>query len=118
MYILKLSRKIIFLTFITALLSLSPISEKRVRIIDYNNRKYISMHEFANIMNVHNSFNIVTGKGKLFYKGSVAVYQTGFSVMLLNSKLIKTNYPIIRLKGEILLPLIFFNNIIKEFYPL
>ncbi|MBN2039276.1 MAG: N-acetylmuramoyl-L-alanine amidase [Spirochaetes bacterium] len=75
------------------------------------------MYDLTYILDIHNSFDIITGRGKLFFRGAVAVYQTGFSVMLVNGKLIKSDYPVIRKKGELLLPDLFIRKIINEFYP-
>lgn len=109
----------IFLCFllIPILLSFSPAAEKSIRTIELNNKQYISMYDLTSTFDMQNSFDIITGKGKLFYKGAIAVYQIDLSVMLINNKLIKTHYPAIRKEGEILLPLKFLEKIINEFYP-
>ncbi len=104
------------LIIIPALFSFSPESEKSLNIIEHNNKKYISLYDFSNTLDVHSSFDIITGRGKLFYKGAIAVYQTGFSAVLINGRLIKTEYPVARLDGEILIPIKAIAEITDEFY--
>ncbi len=91
--------------------------QKSISVINNNNIKYISIHEFINEIEIHNSFDIITGRGKLLYKGSVAVYQVGISAIILNGRLIREDSPVIREKGEILLPLSFFKKIMDDFFP-
>ena len=117
MQLFKTSRNIIFFLIIAQVLSLSPVPEKNINIIINDDQKYISIYDLTYVLEIHNSFDIITGRGKLFFKGAVAVYQVGFSVMLVNGKLIKSDYPVKREKGEILLPVIFISKIITEFYP-
>ena len=88
-----------------------------IKITEINRQKYISLHEIVNNFGIQNSFDIITGRGKLFYKGSLAVYQTDLSVMLINNNLVKSQYPAIRNYGEILLPLQFFNKLLDDFFP-
>ncbi len=95
----------------------SPVLGENIKIIGVNNKKYVSMNDLTNTLNIQNSFDIITGRGKLFSKGAVAVYQVDFSVMLINNKLIKTQYPVIRKNGEVLFPLDFSEKIIDELYP-
>lgn len=90
---------------------------ENLKIIEAGNKKYVSMHDLTNSLNFQNSFDIITGRGKLFLKGAVAVYQTDLSIMLINNKLIKTQYPVIREEGDVLFPLYFFEKIIDELYP-
>ncbi|MFH0977286.1 MAG: N-acetylmuramoyl-L-alanine amidase [Spirochaetota bacterium] len=108
---------IILFIFIPAMLSSSSATGKTLKIIGFNNNSYISMYEFTHAMAIHNSFDIITGKGKLVHRGAIAVYQADLSVMLINNKLIKSHYSVIRNQGEILLPLKFFEIVIEEFYP-
>jgi N-acetylmuramoyl-L-alanine amidase len=92
-------------------------SEKQISIIIYNNKKYISIRDLVNLFDLHNSYDIITGRGQLLYKGAVAVYQTDFSVMLINGKIIKTDCQVEKLEGEIILPVQFMSQILDEFYP-
>ncbi len=97
--------------------SLSQQTEKKIRIIIVNKQKYISMYDFSASMDIHNSYDIITGRGKILYKGNVAVYQTGFCVSLLNGRLVNSDYPVAKIRGEILLPVKIFRSIILDFYP-
>jgi N-acetylmuramoyl-L-alanine amidase len=114
---LKLKLKFLITLSIILFLPLSPLLGENIKIIEHNSKKYISMYDLTNTLNIQNSFDIITGRGKLFSKGVVAVYQIDLPVMLINNKLIKTKFPAIRKEGDVLFPLNFFEKIIDEFYP-
>lgn len=108
-YIIILSVIPVFFSFVAP--------EKSIKIIEHSDNRYISINSFTEDLNIHNTFDLVTGKGKLLHKGAVAIYQVDFSVMLINGKLVKTDYPVTKLKGEILFPLKFSTEIIHIFFP-
>lgn len=113
---LKRNIYIIILSVIPVFFSFA-LPEKSIKIIEHNNNRYISINSFTEELNIHNTFDLVTGKGKLLHKGTVAIYQVDFSVMLINGKLVKTDYPVTKLNGEILFPLRFSMEIIYIFFP-
>ena len=63
------------------------------------------------------SFDIVLQRGKLYYKEHVTAYKIGYSYILADNMLVKGEYPVIREKGDILLPLYLAKKIIEAFYP-
>lgn len=108
-YIIILSVIPVFFSFV--------LPEKSIKIIEHSDNRYISINSFTEDLNIHNTFDLVTGKGKLLHKGAIAIYQVDFSVMLINGKLVKTDYPVTKLNGEILFPLKFSTEIIYIFFP-
>ena len=112
-------KKKYLLIFIFLLISSSSISSnsKKIQIITITNKEYISLFDFIKIFDVNNSFNIISQRGKIYYKNNVAVYQIGFSNLLINGILKKSEYPIKSYRGEILLPINLFKTIAKNFYP-
>jgi N-acetylmuramoyl-L-alanine amidase len=120
-YILKLTGYIYLFIFIIITATVLPSnlsgSEQRLNIIISEKNRYISIYDFTGLFDVHNSYDIVTGRGKLLYKGAVAIYQLGFSAMLINSRIAKADYPVGKIKGEIVFPVKFITDIIDNFYP-
>ncbi|MDY6933598.1 MAG: N-acetylmuramoyl-L-alanine amidase [Spirochaetota bacterium] len=82
-----------------------------------NRRQYISLYEFIEAFDINNSYDVIIGRGKLFYKGSYVVYQVGFSIILVNGVLEKSDYPIIQKNGEILFPIRIISSILGHLYP-
>ena len=114
---MKLKHTIIFLLVFISIVSNGRAYGEVIKVTEINRQKYISMYDIINNFDIQNSFDIITGRGKLFHKGSLAVYQTDMSVMLINNELIKSQYPAIRNSGEILLPLQFFDKLLDDFFP-
>jgi len=108
--------KILFFLSLLFLVSFSSQS-KKLTIISFAKKNYVSQKEFVTFFNLANSFDLFSQKGKIFYKNHYATYKENYSYLLLDGKLIKSFYPSIRNKGEILLPLCFAKEIIKAFYP-
>lgn len=106
----------VFFAFLGSLSAL-PKGKGFIDVITINKREYISLYEFITAFDIDNSFDVVTGRGKLYNKSDVSVYQIGFSVILINGALEKSEYPVIRRRGEILLPTGLFESLIKHFYP-
>ncbi len=86
-------------------------------IIHLNKKEYISLYDFHETFKGNSSYDIISGRGKIFFKGSLAVYQVGLSIMIIDNKIEKSDYPIAFNKGEILLPTGFFKSLIVHFYP-
>lgn len=94
-----------------------PVLGKSIEIKSVNSREYISLFDLTNTLELLNSYDIINGRGKLFYQSSFAVYQTGLSAILINGILAKSEYPVTTEEGEILIPAVFINDIIHNFYP-
>lgn len=82
----------------------------------FNSKDYVSLYDFTENSDVDYYFNVVTQRGTLFYKGHKAVFQPGFSIMVVDGKLYSANYQVIRVKGEIFIPSIIFKSILRHFF--
>lgn len=111
-----LSYIFVFFAFLSSLSALTKWTGA-IDVITLNKREYISLYDFITAFDTDNSFDVVTGRGKLYNKSDVSVYQIGFSVILINGALEKSEYPVIRRRGEILFPTGLFESLIKHFYP-
>lgn len=117
---MKKSGKICAAILILSIIFTSALkSEKNTALpfIIVENKEYVSITAIIQSLNIDSSFDIITGRGKLFWEGSVAVYQTGLSVMLINGNLFKSSNPVIRKEGEILLPQDLALNLLNCFFP-
>ncbi len=79
--------------------------------------EYVSVYQLIKRMHVDNSFDFIFQRGKLYRKSSTAVYQVGFSLILINGRIYKSESIIMRQKGEIFLPADLFEEFLREFYP-
>jgi N-acetylmuramoyl-L-alanine amidase len=117
-FILKINHKkqiFIFILILLTLFSNNP-DEKIIRIINFENKEYISLYDLIKSFDLSNSYDIITGRGKLFYKSSFAVYQTGYSIILIDGRIVKSEYPLAIDNGEILIPVNLFEEILNAFY--
>ncbi len=89
---------------------------EKIKIIKYNNHRYVSLYDFTR-SNSDYYFNVITQRGAIYYKSHRAVFQPGFSVIVIDDTLSKSSYPVIRVQGEVLIPLPMFEDIIAVFYP-
>jgi N-acetylmuramoyl-L-alanine amidase len=109
-------KTLILLTLLTAPNHASQ-GAGEIKIILLNGHKYISLFEFIETFKTDNSYDIIFQRGRLYHRGKTAVYQSGYSIMLINGSLEKAEYPVTRLNGEFLLPLKLFEILVSRFYP-
>jgi N-acetylmuramoyl-L-alanine amidase len=114
---LKILSFIFILFAFLGVLSASTSGKGDIDVITLDKREYVSLYDFIKLFSVDNSFDVVTGRGKLYNKSDVSVYQIGFSVILVNGALEKSEYPVIRRRGEILFPTGLFESLFIHFYP-
>jgi len=88
-----------------------------IPVIRNNNARYISLYDIIRKFNIDNSFDIITQRGKLYRKSSVMVYQVGLSAVLVNGYLVTSREPVIRERGEVLLPVSIFSPTLSAFFP-
>lgn len=79
-------------------------SGNTLRIHSKSGQNYISLHDIIYRLDIDNSFDVITQRGKLYRKTSIMVFQPGFSVALLNGRLVSSTSPVLREKGEIFFP--------------
>ncbi|MFC1671390.1 N-acetylmuramoyl-L-alanine amidase [Spirochaetota bacterium] len=82
----------------------------------FKNKEYISLYDIVKKLNIDSTFDIVSNSGRIYYRNHNAVYRTGYSLILIDGRLYKSGYPIVRKNGEVLLPFHMTKNIIERFY--
>jgi N-acetylmuramoyl-L-alanine amidase len=97
-------------------LSFNPDSNSlQIKVI--SGKKYISIYDLVIRFKIENTYDIITGRGKIYHKTHVFVFNTGQSVFLTDGWLMKSGYPVIKNNGEVLIPYDIAVNIISVFYP-
>jgi N-acetylmuramoyl-L-alanine amidase len=114
MKFLKLYFLLILCSFIFTLNAASQYSIKEYTIAG---KKYISLYDIAVNSDIQQNFDVISQRGKLYYKHHVAVFQSGFSVFLIDGKIYKSSYPVIREDGEVFIPSLFYVKTTEAFYP-
>lgn len=85
--------------------SLSLYAESTAPLITVDQNSYVSLHEFKNSLPFSTSYDIITGRGRLFFRNHSAVYMIGASVFIVDGKLHVAGRPVMRKNGLVLLPL-------------
>ena len=101
-------RIILSFIFITcAAVSIIPAenSDLQFRIQKLNGKEYVSLYEICRDGEFDQTIDPVLGRGKIYKKTYVAVYQIDLSVILAGKELIKSDYPVRRgAEGEVFIP--------------
>ncbi len=106
--------------FIASLfISICPVggrdAQLKIQTIDGNG--YVSLDELVRSYRVESSFDIITQKGKLFHKSHYAVYTVSFSLFVIDGLLYRSETPVVRRQGGIMIPCRAAAAIIEAFYP-
>jgi len=77
----------------------------------------VALSDLNRLGGLDNSFDIITQRGR-FYRGTrTAVYQVGLAAALFNGTLKKYSRPVLRREGDVLFPVEFAEDLLREFYP-
>jgi len=107
----------LFILIIAALSYLSGEAvEKSVSIVDINGNSYVLIDEMITTFSIEHSFDPVFQKGRLYYKSHSMIYKTGYSCSIIDNSITGTEYPIIRWKGGVYIPLTLAEILLESFY--
>jgi N-acetylmuramoyl-L-alanine amidase len=107
----------ISLLIIFALLILTGAApEKTIPLVNLHGKQYVLLDEIISALSIENSFDPVFQKGRLYYKSHYMVYKTGYSCILIDNMVAGSEYPVIRWKGGIYLPVNLAETVIETFY--
>lgn len=109
--------KKIALIIILLLLPFSAITKDReipVRTIGDN--EYVPLYDIVTVMNLSQTYDPVSRRGKLMYREHQAVYLEDCARMIIDGQLFTAAYPVIRRDEEILIPEELFNGITSAFF--
>jgi N-acetylmuramoyl-L-alanine amidase len=96
--------KIIFFFIIIPLLFSHAIAAKGIPVVKISGRNYVSLYHFIDAFNIENSFDVTFQKGRLYYKSHYVVYKTGYSILIVDNRILSLDDPVLRWKGGIYIP--------------
>ena len=111
----KYYKKLLLISFLFLFIGTAPTNN--LKIIKHKNSKYVLLSQLTKKMNIEQSFDIITQKGKLFYKGHYAIYNVNYSLFIIDNRIYRGKSNVIRRKGDILLPDDFVKEIMNAFFP-
>ncbi len=79
-------------------------SPERMHVYQINNHDYVDCNELASVLGLDHSFDMVSRKGRLYFKNHYAVYGVGLSAFLVDGGLYKSFDTAIRKSGRVLIP--------------
>lgn len=91
-------------------------SEKSIAVIKINSKNYVSLEEMIKTFSIEHSFDPVFQKGRLYSKSHFMVYKTGYSCSIIDNSISGAEYPVIRWKGGIYIPLDIAEVLLANFY--
>jgi len=94
---------IIFFIIIPALFDVASAA-KGVPVIKIGGRDYIPLYSIIEEFNIENSFDVTFQKGRLYYKSHYVVYKTGYSLLVVDNRIVRLDNPVIRWRGGIYIP--------------
>jgi N-acetylmuramoyl-L-alanine amidase len=113
-----LESRLRFYLFIFAALffSTGAAADKSISIADIEGKKYVLIDELIDVFSIEHSFDPVFQKGRLYYKSHYMVYKTGYSCAIIDNSISGSDYPVIRWKGGVYLPLYLARTLLENFY--
>jgi len=88
-----------------------------IRIQNYRGKQYVSLYDLNRATSLESTYDFILQRGKIYRGNSYAVYQPGLSVAIIDGALTQMDYPVERVRGEVLLPLELSSAILSRFYP-
>jgi N-acetylmuramoyl-L-alanine amidase len=77
---------------------------------------YVYLDELAGLYNLESSFDIITQKGKLYYKNHYAVYTVSYSLLVIDGRLFRSGLDVVRHGGAIVIPRDAARAILENFF--
>ncbi len=89
----------------------------KIRIQKYKGKQYVSLYDMQRATSLESTYDFILQRGKIYHGNSYMVYQPGLSVVVIDGAIARADYPVERVKGEVLLPLELSENMLSRFYP-
>ncbi len=70
-----------------------------------NNNAFVSEYDIRTMLPVQSTFDIVLQRGRIVNRERYALYHVGLAIALVNDSLARSDYPVMRQHGEIMIPL-------------
>ncbi len=96
--------KIILFFIIIPLFFSHAIAAKGIPVVKIGGRNYVPLYHFIDEFKIENSFDVTFQKGRLYYKSHYVVYKAGYSLLIVDNRIISLDDPVLRWKGGIYIP--------------
>jgi N-acetylmuramoyl-L-alanine amidase len=70
-----------------------------------NNNAFVSEYDIRTMLPVQSTFDIVLQRGRIVNRERYALYHVGLAIALVNDSLVRSDYPVMRQHGEVMIPL-------------
>ncbi len=112
--LLKFSILIVLFSLNTS--SFSAPKDSGIKLTDIDGRSYVSVQEINNLTDVDNTFDVTFQKGKIYYRSHYAVYKTGYSSLIIDNSLYRSNNTVKRWRGGVYIPSDAVLSILRHFF--
>ena len=113
-FILK-SRKytlaLLVLLIVFPLTTVQPQGGFRLPVIRYEGDELVSVADLVSKLNLNLSLDLPADRIRLYHNEHFALFAVGYSHMILDGRLYKAPIPVVRMKGEVFVPVIFAESI-------
>jgi len=106
---------IIFFIIIPVFFSYADAA-KGIPVVKISGRNYVPLHNFIDEFKIENSFDVTYQKGRLYYKSHYVVYKAGYSLLIVDNRIVSLYDPVVRWKGGIYIPADGAMMIIESFF--
>lgn len=106
-----------FLALFSLLVLPAISSPDRISIIRVQNNDYLPLDEILSRSGFEHSFDMISGKGRLYRENHYAVYGIGLSVFLVDGGLFRSSVAVRRRAGRVLIPIDAAEHVLKSFRP-
>lgn len=113
-----IAKRILNISLLACLLS-SPSSggDAGLDIKKISGAEYISLYDMMKSFGYESSFDVFMQKGRIYFKSHHAAYAVGLSAVIIDGKLYKSDNPVTRMNGEIMIPFDIARDMIRIFSP-
>jgi N-acetylmuramoyl-L-alanine amidase len=109
---------ILLIIFFASTILYSAVPESgRLALHKVEGRNYVSFMDIVRTFNIRFTYDMFLQRGRLYHESHTAIVTVGFSVIIADGRLIKSNNEIIRKKGMVLIPEDSAEEIIRSFFP-
>ncbi len=95
----------IIMLLTVCLLPLFPQDSIVIPVKIINSNTYVSEYDIRTILPLQSTFDIVLQRGRIVNKERYALYHVGLAIALVNDSLVRSDYPVMRRHGEVMIPL-------------
>ena len=90
--------------------------DEHLSIATVHTKKYISLNDVIQKCNLESSFDLISQKGKIYYKSHYGVYTVSHALFVIDGRLFRSNDEVIRHHGSVMVPVDAAIALIESFF--